>query len=80
MRQGERTVVDAFTEQLTAASRAAEALVSALDDTQIVTGDFGTSLLKVGPLIVVLPSFDDDPASMHCRSVQRDSWLAHIRF
>ena len=46
--KGERTVVDTFLEQLSVASRAAETLVAALEDTQVVTADFGTSLLKVG--------------------------------
>ena len=49
--QGERTVVDTFLEQLTVASRAAETLVTALEDTQIVTADFGTSLLKVCQIV-----------------------------
>ena len=39
--------MDTFLEHLTVASRAAETLVAALEDTQIVTADFGTSLLKV---------------------------------
>ncbi len=55
-RQGERTVVDTFLEHLTVASRAAETLVAALEDTQIVTADFGTSLLKVSSPCVVLRS------------------------
>jgi len=46
--------VDTFLEQLTVASRAAETLVAALEDTQIVTADFGTSLLKVSAMCVVL--------------------------
>ena len=45
--QGERTVVDTFLEQLTVGSRAAETLVAAFEDAQVVTADFGTSLLKV---------------------------------
>lgn len=37
-----------FTEQLMVASQAAEQLVAAFEDSQVVSGDLGTSLLKVG--------------------------------
>ena len=40
-------MVDTFLEQLTVGSRAAETLVAAFEDAQVVTADFGTSLLKV---------------------------------
>ena len=50
--QGERTVVDTFLEHLSIASRAAETMVAAFEDTQVVTADLGTSLLKVRPLHV----------------------------
>ena len=40
-------MIDDYTEQLTAASQAAEQLVAAFEDSQIVSGDLGTGLLKV---------------------------------